>query len=121
MLESGTVRRRDDVTGNGAGVDDERPRGFEPDRMRRLWSDIDHARDNLGLGPEVAAADASSSGVAGVVGYAVGLAADAAGAVANGMAGLVRGVASALPDPRRLVGAALPCVRRLPIVGTLFD
>jgi hypothetical protein len=33
-------------------ADDDRPRGFEPGRMRTLWRDIDQARDSLGLGSE---------------------------------------------------------------------
>lgn len=80
--------------------------------MRRLWSDIDNARDNLGVGPE-AAASAASWSVAGIVGYAGELAIDAADTVV----GWVR----VLPDPRRVIGAALPCVRRVPIVGGFFE
>jgi hypothetical protein len=79
--------------------------------MRRLWSDIDHARDNLGLGPETAAT--AEWTMAGVVGYAAELASDVVGSVA--------GWAHVLPDPRRLISDALPCVRRLPIVGTFFE
>ncbi len=95
----------------GGAPDDERPRGFEPDRMRRLWSDIDHARDHLGLGPDAAAASTPWS-VAGIVDYATD--------VVSGAVGSVLGLARVLPDPRRVVGDALPCVRRLPIIGAFF-
>ena len=78
--------------------------------MRRLWSDIDHARDNLGLGPETATQAEWS--MAGAVGYAAELASDAVDSLV--------GWARVLPDPRRLLGDALPCVRRLPIVGAFF-
>lgn len=96
----------------GTTGEDDRPRGFEPDRMRRLWSDIDHARDNLGLGPETAA-PATEWSVGGALGYAATLATDVVGAVVE--------LARALPDPRRAIGDALPCVRRLPLVGGLFE
>jgi hypothetical protein len=123
---------RDDVTQNGslhggrrrarrrraAGGDDDRPRGFEPDRMRRLWSDIDQARDNLGLGS--APADASTWSVLGLVGSAAGLASDAAGRLTSGAVGAVRGVVGVFPDPLRLLGATASCVRRLPLVGGFF-
>jgi hypothetical protein len=140
VLRSPPVPPRDDVHhGNGASngaprrrprraADDDRPRGFEPDRMRRLWSDIDSARDNLGLGPEAIVAAAPGWTVAGVVGRAATLAFETAGAVATGTADLVRACARLLPDPRavisaprRSIGAAVPCVRRLPLVGALFD
>ena len=88
--------------------------------MRRLWSDIDNARDNLGLGPE-AAASSSAWSVDGVVEYAVALASDTADAVASVITKTVRGVGSLVPDPRRMIASAAPCVRRLPIVGALFD
>jgi hypothetical protein len=122
----------DDVTRNGSSKsgrrrarsrratagDDDRPRGFEPDRMRRLWSDIDQARDNLGLGPTPT--EPSTWSVLGLVGSAAGLASDAAGGLMSGAAGAMRGVVEALPDPLRLFGATVPCVRRLPLVGGFF-
>lgn len=87
--------------------------------MRRLWSDIDHARDNLGLGPEGAAPVAEWS-IGGLVGYAADLASGAAGVVVSQISGAVRGVAKVVPDPRRALGVAASCARRLPIVGGLF-
>ncbi len=126
MLSSRAVPPIDDVTGNGSANghrrrararrggsgEDDRPRGFEPDRMRRLWGDIDHARDNLGLGP---AADVAAApwNIAGTFGYAAALATDALGVVV--------GWASRLPDSRRVVADAVPCVRRVPIIGAFFE
>jgi hypothetical protein len=98
-----------------AAGDDDRPRGFEPDRMRRLWSDIDQARDNLGLG--AAPAETSTWSVLGLV----GMASDTAGALTSGAAETVRGVVGALPDPLRLLGGTVACVRRLPLVGGFFE
>jgi len=86
--------------------------------MRRLWSDIDQARDNLGLGPTP---PAEAWSMLGFVGAAAGLARDAAGAVTGGATGAVRGVLRALPDPFGALGGAASCVRRLPIVGSLFE
>ncbi len=55
--------------GRTAGLhDDERPRGFQPQRMRRLWQDIDRARDGLGLGPGEEPPIPSLWSIAGVVG-----------------------------------------------------
>ncbi len=126
VLRSRVVSPTDDVNRNGTSNgarrrarsrravsgEDDRPRGFEPDRMRRLWSDIDSARDNLGLGPE-AAESAAPWSVAGVVGYVGELAIEAVDTVI--------GWTRVLPDPRRVIGAALPCVRRVPIVGGFFE
>ena len=95
--------------------DDERPRGFEPDRMRRLWSDIDRSRDNLGLGTQPVAP--SSWSVGGVVGRATELAVGAVGSLFDVLAAPAR----LLTAPTRALGDAVPCVRRLPIVGGLFE
>ena len=124
MLRSAAVPPIDDTTRNGTangaprrprarrnGADDERSRGFHPDRMERLWSDIDSARDNLGLGP-AAAVESSSWSVGGAVGYA----ADVAASASAWMLGWTR----VLPDPLRIIGAAVPCVRKLPVVGAFF-
>ncbi len=86
--------------------------------MRRLWDDIDQARDNLGLGPTEATTPTWS--VLGLVGAAAGLANDAAEALTSGAAGAVRGIVAAIPDPLRAIGSVVPCVRRLPLVGGLF-
>jgi hypothetical protein len=111
-------RRRGRGARGGAGEDD-RPRGFEPDRMRRLWDDIDQARDNLGLGPTPTATQDWS--VLGLVGAAAGLASDAAGALTSGAVDAVRGVVGFLPDPFGIRGNVASCARRIPIVGTLFE
>lgn len=123
MLPFAAVPPTDDTIRNGTAngaprrprarrsrADDERPRGFQPDRMQRLWSDIDSARDNLGLGP--ATAESSSWSVGGAVGYAADLAA--------GAGAWVLGWTRVLPDPLRIIGAAVPCVRKLPVVGGFF-
>ena len=88
--------------------------------MRRLWSDIDRSRDNLGIGPETLAPSVAWS-VSGLLGYATARAFDGAGAIAGGAAGVARACADAMPDRFRLIGAAVPCVRRLPLVGGFFD
>ena len=113
--------------------DDDRPRGFEPDRMRRLWSDIDRSRDNLGLGTQPIASSSPWS-VGAVVGYAAGLATDAVDSVLGWtrvLAAPMRVLAApsrmltlptrVLTAPTRAIGEAVPCVRRLPIVGGLFE
>ena len=87
--------------------------------MRRLWSDIDQARDSLGLGSSPA--NGASWSMLGVMGDAAALATDAAGALTAGAVDALRGALGTLPDPLRLVGSAVPCVRRLPIVGGLFS
>jgi hypothetical protein len=123
MLRSAAVPPIDDDirngTANGAprrprtrrnGSDDERPRGFHPDRMQRLWSDIDSARDNLGLGG--AEVGSASWSLGGALGYAAEL--------VTGAGAWVFGWTRVLPDPLRIVGGALPCVRKLPLVGSLF-
>lgn len=120
VTRNGTTRgRRRKRSRRAASVEDDRPRGFAPDRMRRLWSDIDQARDNLGLGP--VPPSASTWSVLGIVGSAAGIASDAAGALTASATNVVCGVAGALPDPMRQLGSALPCVRRLPLVGGLFE
>ncbi len=87
--------------------------------MRRLWNDIDTARDNLGLGPETPPPTSTWS-IGGLVSYATDVATGAAETVAGGIGTVIRGVAGALPDPRRVVVAVAPCVRRVPIIGALF-
>ena len=122
MLRFAAVPPTDDTTRNGTangaprrprarrnGADDDRPRGFHPDRMQRLWSDIDSARNRLGPGVAV---ESSSWSVAGAVGYAADLAASAGA--------WVLGWTRVLPDPLRIIGTAVPCVRKLPVVGALF-
>jgi len=43
---------RPDERGSRRGPrDDDRPHGFQPQRMRQIWEEIDRARDELGLGP----------------------------------------------------------------------
>ncbi|HEY2387049.1 MAG TPA: hypothetical protein VGK30_08820 [Candidatus Binatia bacterium] len=116
---SANGRRRRGRGGRGTPVDDDRPRGFEPDRMRRLWDDIDQARDNLGLGPTPPGSQAWS--VFGIVGAAAGLASDAAGALTSGAAEAVRGMVGVLPDPFGIRGSVVSCARKIPIVGTFFD
>jgi hypothetical protein len=108
--------------------EDDRPRGFEPDRMQRLWSDIDRSRDNLGLGPEAAAP--SSWSVGGLMRYATELATEAIGTVVDTLTTPARLVATPgrvltaptrlLTAPTRAIGDAVPCMRRLPIVGGFF-
>ncbi len=101
--------------------------------MRRLWNDIDRSRDNLGLGPE-AVAPSSSWSVGGVVRYAAELATDAVGTVLGWtrmLAAPMRVLAAptrvltsparVLTAPTRAIGDAVPCVRRLPIVGGIFE
>jgi hypothetical protein len=103
--------------------EDDRPRGFEPDRMRRLWNDIDRSRDNLGLGPE-AAAQPPSWTVGGVVSYAAELATGAVSTVVDwtlAPARVLTAPARLLTAPTRVLGELVPCVRRLPIVGGLFE
>ena len=87
--------------------------------MRRLWNDIDQARDNLGLGPTPT--NGATWSVFGLVGDAAGLASDAAGALTSGAVDALRGALGTLPDPLRLLRSAIPCARRLPIVGGLFS
>ena len=122
MLPSGAVPPTDDIrngTTNGTprrprarrNGDEERPRGFHPDRMQRLWSDIDSARDNLGLG-RAAAVESPAWSLGGALVYASEL--------VTGAGAWVLGWTRVLPDPLRIVGTALPCVRKLPLVGALF-
>jgi len=87
--------------------------------MRRLWDDIDQARDNLGLGPN--AREPETWSVFGLVGAAAGFATDAAGALTSGAADAVRGVVGVLPDPFGIRGSVVSCARKIPIVGTLFE
>jgi len=87
--------------------------------MRRLWDDIDQARDNLGLGPTPAEPQGWS--VFELIGAAAGLASDAAGVLTNGAAEAVRGVVGVLPDPFGIRGSVVSCARKIPIVGTFFD
>ena len=100
--------------------------------MRRLWSDIDRSRDDLGLGTQPIASSPWSVGA--VVGYAAGLATDAVDSVLGWtrvLAAPMRVLAApsrtltlptrVLTAPTRALGEAVPCVRRLPIVGGLFE
>jgi len=68
-------KRRPAKRGRAAGShDDDRPRGFQPQRMRRLWQDIDRARDGLGLGPGEEPPSPSSWTITGVLGRVTDLA-----------------------------------------------
>jgi len=103
--------------------EDDRPRGFEPDRMQRLWSDIDRSRDNLGLGPEPVASPSSWS-IGAVVRGAAELATKAVATVVDALtapARLLTAPVRLLTVPTRMIGDAVPCVRRLPIIGGIFE
>ena len=54
--------------------DDDRPRGFQPQRMRRLWQDIDRARDGLGLSSSKEPQGAESWTMTGLLGRVADLA-----------------------------------------------
>jgi hypothetical protein len=71
IRNGGRVRRR-----RVRPADDERPRGFKPQRMRQLWDDIDDARDKLGLGAAATAAPSTWS-VSALVGRALEMTAGA--------------------------------------------
>ncbi len=125
--KSGARRRR---TRPRAVPDDDRPRGYQPQRMRRLWSDIDHARDKLGLGRDADPAG-SSWGIEALIGCASEIVTSVQGmlgvlawgvsgvvtsALANGGVRPNRGITSAL---QAAVDAA-PWLRDVPIVGTVL-
>lgn len=96
MTKRRTVRRggkegdrglgaRPDEQRSGAGSprlravsEDDRPRGFQPQRMRKLWHDVDRARGKLGLGGDTRAkASRSRRRATSWAGFAVGIVAGA--------------------------------------------
>ena len=124
---SGARRRR---TRPRSVSEDDRPRGYQPQRMQRLWNDIDHARDKLGLGRDADAAGAGW-GMAGLLGCAGEIVMSVQGmlsVVAWGVTGMVTsalvnggvrrnpGIASAL---QAAVDVA-PWLRDVPIVGSVL-
>jgi hypothetical protein len=130
---------RDDVSGrNGArrarattkrrrkGGDDERPRGYHPQRMHQLWRDIDDARGKLGYDPS---ADTTSSGYAlvALIGRSAALVEylpapstvwTSAWRLVTAPFGMVASVAEkAVAVPVAVLGGAAAWLGRLPLVG----
>jgi hypothetical protein len=90
---------------------DDRPRGYEATRMRRLWHDIDHAKRKAGLGPAPAPPAAPSWDVTAMLERAVVLAGEvAAWMAANAPAACAAALANA---------SAL--LRNVPVVGHLIE
>ena len=120
-----TARRRDgDRRRRGARREDDRPRGHHPQRMQRVWRDIDTARAKLGMGngrPAPAAAW-SPAELARHAAEVVGAAGSWVGERAPAR------VLAAVPG-MLVAGARLPCaviegatarLRTLPLVGRLL-
>lgn len=78
--------------------------------MRRLWSDIDRARDRLGLGPERERA-ATGYDLAALLAYA--------GAAAAGAAAWVGTLAELVPASLQPPCDVLACLGEVPLIGTL--
>ena len=91
-------------------TDDDQPRGFQPTRMRRLWSDIDEARDRLGLGA-AEGEPVPSWDVATLIARALEVTRDATG----WMTELTRGFSVSLPTPCGVTR----WLARVPVVGWL--
>ena len=92
--------------------DDDRPRGFQPQRMRRLWTDIDHARDKLGLGRALQAPSAQPWSLAALLRCAAELPASATE--------LIWDLARTVPATVHTVLGVAPWLRQTPIVGRLI-
>jgi hypothetical protein len=92
--------------------DDDRPRGFQPQRMRRLWNDIDQARDKLGLGRTSPASSAPPWSLAALLRCAAELPTSATGFIWD--------LACAVPATVHTVLGVVPWLRQAPIVGRLI-
>jgi hypothetical protein len=92
--------------------DDDRPRGFQPQRMRRLWTDIDQARDKLGLGRAEPSAPMQPWGLAALYHCVTALPASAIGFLWD--------LPRTGPATVRTVLGVAPWLRQIPIVGRLI-
>lgn len=126
MLRSRRVRLANDGVRDGGGgsarprkrrrvrtvQDDDRPRGFQPQRMRRLWNDIDRARDELGLGRAEPTPSAQPWSCAALLHCVTGLPASAIGFLWD--------LPRTGPATVHTVLGAAPWLRHAPIVGRLI-
>ncbi len=87
---------------------DDRPRGFETQRMRQLWRDIDESKHKAGLGGRPDSAPSAGWDVTGVVERATALAGD-----------LFTWVSSALPAACSLVESGAALLRDVPLLGRI--
>jgi hypothetical protein len=105
-------------------AEDERPRGYEPTRMRKVWADIDQARDKLGLGQRVAGAEPSWS-VEGLLGWAAGMVEEASARLGSAPDWVRAALADGHAQPASMCATvARGCVglmRRVPLVGQLVS
>jgi hypothetical protein len=89
---------------------DDRPRGYEAQRMRRLWRDIDDAKDKAGIGRAAAESEAPGWGLGAMLEHATALATDAAA-----------WVAATAPGACDLVTSGMELLRAVPLVGRLVE
>ncbi len=91
---------------------DDRPRGYEVTRMRKLWDDIDHAKRKAGLtpSPAPAATPGATWDVAAMLARATALAGDVAA-----------WVSANAPTASAALASGAEVLRRVPLVGRLVD
>ena len=119
--EQRTGTRRHRRTRSRGMPDDDRPRGFQPQRMRHVWREVDAARDKLGLGDAAAALPAACS-VAVFARYAGELTAGVGDVVADIAARGARQIdamVGALPAVLHAAFDLVPWLRAVPILGQL--
>jgi hypothetical protein len=87
---------------------DDRPRGYEAQRMHQLWRDIDHAKHKAGLGAASEQSPTSSWCLADLIGRATALAGDAAA-----------WVTASAPAACTLVASGAAILRDVPLVGRI--
>jgi hypothetical protein len=91
---------------------DDRPRGFEAKRMRKLWDDIDHAKRKAGLtpSPAPAATAAATWDVTAMLTRASALVGDVAA-----------WVSANAPTACAALASGAEALRAVPVVGRLVD
>lgn len=89
---------------------DDRPRGYEATRMRRLWQDIDDAKHKAGLGPPALPQAAPAFDMAAVMALAAAIVGEA-----------TLWMTANAPVAWALLTSGAELLRGLPIVGRLVD
>ena len=87
---------------------DDRPRGYESQRMRQLWRDIDESKHKAGIGARAEPPPAPGWDLTGVVECATALAGD-----------VVAWVSSTVPSACAVIAGAAALLRDVPVLGRI--